>query len=72
MPYLMQTLKGEAAKKKAAMSSPWDPCMADIAHRIHRLELHGSMIAEAGRDWTEWRAYDDGGTFIKARRVDGY
>ena len=72
MPYNMQNPTGKNAHARAEKSSPWDPCMAEIAHKVHRLELVATRIDDPGPDWTEWRAYDDGGTLLKKRRVDGY
>jgi hypothetical protein len=72
MPYVQQTLTGKYAQAQASKSSPWDPCMAEIAHKVSTLELVATKFTDPGPDWTEWRAYADDGTLLKTRRVDGY
>lgn len=72
MPYLMETVKGDAIKKKATDSPPFGPGFAEKDLKdVDALEIWGSLASDAGDDYCEFRLMK-GGKTIKSKRIVGY
>jgi hypothetical protein len=67
MAYLVETLEGEEAARKAA-----ETCAVQPAEAITKAELWGSSFDDPGPDWCEYRFFDAQGVEINRVRRPGY
>lgn len=72
MPHLMETVTGDAMKKKATNKPPFGPGFAEGDLKdIEALEVWGSLANDPGSDYCEFRLMKAGKT-VKSKRIAGY
>lgn len=73
MPYLIDTVQGDALASAATRTPPCGPgfTAADLA-AASTLQIWGSSFNDPGEDWCEYRLFDAQGRQIGSRRLGGY
>jgi hypothetical protein len=72
MPYISETWHGTKAKEHALNTSQHAANMPDLAEQTERIELHCSKFGAPGGDWCEYLAFDETGTLLRTRHINGY
>jgi hypothetical protein len=73
MPYLYQTIEGEAAQAFAQKRPPFGVGLTpEEAASITKVEHIASSFKDPGNDWNRFDCFDQSGKKLFSRQFDGY